>query len=31
MLAGHYTMLAGVLNSAGTRIKPDIEAHIPLS
>ncbi|MBE1493960.1 alkylhydroperoxidase family enzyme [Amycolatopsis lexingtonensis] len=31
MLAGHYAMLAGVLNSAGTRIEPSIEALVPLS
>jgi 4-carboxymuconolactone decarboxylase len=31
MLAGHYAMLAGVLNSAGTRIEPGIEAPVPLN
>lgn len=31
MLAGHYAMLAGVLNSAGTRIEPGIEVPVPLS
>jgi 4-carboxymuconolactone decarboxylase len=31
MLAGHYAMLAGVLNSAGTRIEPGVEASVPLN
>ncbi|WP_268247643.1 hypothetical protein [Lentzea flava] len=30
-LSGHYAMLAGVLNSAGTRIEPGIEVPVPLS
>jgi 4-carboxymuconolactone decarboxylase len=30
MLAGHYVMLAGVLNSAATRIEPGIEAAVPM-
>ncbi len=28
---GHYAILAGVLNSAGTRIEPGIEAPVPLN
>jgi alkylhydroperoxidase family enzyme len=31
MLAGQYAMLAGLLNSAGTRVEPGIEVTIPLS
>ena len=30
MLAGPYAMLAGILNSAGTRVEPGIDAAIPL-
>jgi 4-carboxymuconolactone decarboxylase len=30
MLAGHYAMLAAILNSAGTRVEPGIEVSIPL-
>ncbi|MFC0432543.1 carboxymuconolactone decarboxylase family protein [Kutzneria buriramensis] len=30
MLAGHYAMLAGLLNSAGTRVEPGMTALVPL-
>jgi 4-carboxymuconolactone decarboxylase len=31
MLAGHYAMLAAVLNSAGTQVEPGIEVAVPLT
>lgn len=30
MLAGHYAMLAAILNSAGTRVEPGIDVSVPL-
>ncbi|MZG17096.1 carboxymuconolactone decarboxylase family protein [Streptomyces sp. SID5914] len=30
LLVGHYVMLAGLLNSAGTQVEPGIDAPVPL-